>query len=164
MQRNLCTVICVYMYTHYLSWLFTHIYIYLFIFFYLYEYTYLFIYIYLYIHVSKWDGFCNAAWWCRPINCMMPYKLQNDAVNSTASSISAMFYAIKTPETKNKHDRVKMTSCINVYTFLYICTFMCVSVCIYRQSTCMNHDYLVFGRRCICICICICCAYVCVVN
>ena len=62
---------------------------------------------------------------------MMPYRLQDDAANSTASSISAMFYTIKTPEAKNKYDRVKMTSCINVYTFLYIRTFMCVGVCIH---------------------------------
>ena len=82
----------------------------------------------------------------------MPYRLQDDAVNSTASSISAMFYTIKTPEAKNKYDRVKMTSCINVYTFLYTYTFMCVQVyvymcLIYRQSTYMNHDYLVLGLR-----------------
>ena len=76
--------------------------------------------------MSKWDGFCNAAWCRRSINCMMPYRLQDDAVISTASSISAMFYTIKTPEAKNKYDRVKLTSCINVYTFPYISTFMCV--------------------------------------
>ena len=62
---------------------------------------------------------------------MMPYRLQDDAANSTASSISAMSYTIKTPEAKSKYDRVKMTSCINVYTFLYIGTFMCVGVCIH---------------------------------
>ena len=37
-----------------------------------------------------------------------------------------MFYTIKTPEAKKKYDRMKMTSCVNVYTFLYVCTFMCV--------------------------------------
>ena len=59
--REIYAQIYVYIYTHYLSWLFTCIYIYLYLF-YFYEYTYLFIYIYIYIHMSKWDGFCNAAW------------------------------------------------------------------------------------------------------
>ena len=89
------------------------------------------IYIHIYTHMSKWDGFCNAAWWCRSINCMMPYRLQDDAVNSAASSISAMFYTIKTPEAKNKYDRVKMISCIYEYIFLYIYLFVCVGMSIH---------------------------------
>ena len=31
---------------------------------------------------------------------------------------------------KNKNDRVKMTSCINVYTYMLLCTFMCVCRCV----------------------------------
>ena len=45
-----------------------------------------------------------------------------------------MFYTIKTREAKNKYGRVKMTSCIHVYTLMYVCTFMCVGVCIHIDN------------------------------
>ena len=62
---------------------------------------------------------------------MMPYRLQDDAVNSAASSISAMFYTIKTPESKNKYDRVKndiLDKCIYISVYMYI--YVCVGVCV----------------------------------